>query len=148
MKNYLVIKSLLHQLGIGISYNGYNYILYGLTLILENEFLLVGITKSLYIDIGKRFHTTSTCVERSIRRVVDVIWSDTEKNCIIIRTVFGERYLTCKPTNKVFLEMLFEYVKNYELLRQLSRDIDLSCSFCQNSCEAYNEIIARLVNLE
>lgn len=148
MKYHLIIKSVLHQLGIGTSYNGYDYILYGITLIMENEHLLKGITKILYYDIAKEFQTSNLCVERSIRRVIDAIWKDTSSNEQLLKDIFGNRYLNTKPSNKVFLDMLHNYVKNYDLLIQLSLSEETICPFSKGTCLVYDELLRKLSQIE
>lgn len=148
MKYQLTTKNVLHRLGIGKTYSGYDYILYGIGSISENEELLNGITKILYIDIAKEFHTTNTCVEKNIRKAIEVIWKNAEENKQLITNIFGDRYLSRKPSNKVFFELLYEYVKNYDLLERIFRTEEIICPLSKNVCHAYNEIVQKLTNLE
>ena len=112
MEKRFTTKSILHKLGIGKSYSGYNYILYAVELIAEDESVLSIITKSLYIDIAKEFHTSDTCVERNIRKVIEVIWKKSKTNKTLILKIFGSQYEVYKPSNKEFLELLYEYIKS------------------------------------
>ena len=70
MEDRFTTRSVLHQLGIGKSYSGYDYIQYAIELIEQDESVLAGITKILYIDIAREFHTSDICVERNIRKVI------------------------------------------------------------------------------
>lgn len=75
-----VISAVLRYLGVGQSYQGYEYVVDGIRLVLEDSDRLKYITKSLYPDIAKKYHTSWNCVERNIRTVIDVIWrQDNEK---------------------------------------------------------------------
>ena len=106
MEYKLITKSVLHQLGIGKNYSGYNYILRSIELIMHNEDVLTNVTKILYIDVAKEYHTSQTCVERNIRKVIEVIWNHSDENYTQIEKIFGKKHLSRKPSNKEFLEIL------------------------------------------
>ncbi len=145
--NYNIIaKNILHQLGIGKTYSGYDYILHGLVLILDDENKLNCVTKSLYIDISKEYHTSHSCVERNIRKVIEVIWNKPE-NIYWIAKIFGERYSSTKPSNKAFLELLYEYVKSHTMFQKLC-SINFKCPHSDQICTAYDEIIEKILSLD
>ena len=132
-------KYILHQLGIGKSYSGYDYILYGIDLILHEEDLLHCVTKVLYIDIAKKYNTNSSCVERNIRKAIEVIWKDTQDKNGLIEQVFGRRHLSSKPSNKEFLELLCEYVK------QPHCSDNITCPISNTACSVYQELMENLI---
>ena len=148
MEDTLTTKSILHQLGIGKSYSGYNYILYALELIEQDESVLTGITKVLYIDIAREFHTSDTCVERNIRKVIEVIWKHSETNKSLIIKIFGNKSGVNKPSNKDFLELLYEYVKSHDLLYKILHTDKVICPVSKDVCVAYAKIIENLRYLE
>ena len=148
MEDTLTTKSILHQLGIGKSYSGYNYILYALELIEQDESVLTGITKVLYIDIAREFHTSDTCVERNIRKVIEVIWKHSETNKSLIIKIFGNKFGVNKPSNKDFLELLYEYVKSHDLLYKILHTDKVICPVSKDVCVAYAKIIENLRYLE
>lgn len=148
MKYQLTTKDVLHRLGIGKTYSGYDYILYGIGLISENEELLNGITKILYIDIAKEFQTTNICVEKNIRKAIEVIWKNAEENEQLITNIFGDKYLSRKPSNKVFFELLYEYVEQHDLLERIFCTEKMICPLSQDVCITYNKIVQELINLE
>ena len=57
------IEHLLRSLGIGATYRGYRYLNYGIRLCLIDEDYLLSVSKLLYPQIAKYFHTTSCSVE-------------------------------------------------------------------------------------
>lgn len=143
----IIAKNILHQLGIGKTYSGYDYILYGLDLVSHDENKLNCVTKSLYIDISKEYHTSHSCVERNIRKVIEVIWNRQENVYLIVK-VFGERYSSAKPSNKEFLELLYEYVKSHTIFQKLCDIANFKCPHSDQICTAYNEIIEKLLSLD
>ena len=146
MEDRFTAKSVLHQLGIGKSYNGYDYILYAIELIRQDESVLTGITKILYIDIAREFDTSDTCVERNIRKVIEVIWKKSETNKTLILKIFGSKFKASKPSNKEFLELLYEYIKSHNLLYKLVHADKIICPISKDVCIAYNKIIEILID--
>ena len=148
MENTVTGKSILHQLGIGKSYSGYDYILYAIELIEQNESVLTSITKILYIDIARKFHTSDTCVERNIRKVIEVIWKKSKTNKTLILKIFGSQYEVYKPSNKEFLELLYEYIKSHDLLFKVLHAEKVICPISKDVCIAYNKLIENLKDLQ
>lgn len=144
MEYKITTKNVLHQLGIGKSYTGYNYILYAFELIEQDENLLSGITKILYIEIAKQFHTSHTCVERNIRKVIEVIWKNSESNSSLILKIFGKKFLKNKPSNKEFLELLYEHIKSYNLLENILHAEQFVCPVSKDLCVAYTKIVEEI----
>lgn len=102
------IETLVHRLGICSVYHGYHYLIYGIELVMEDENYLLCMTKRLYPDIGKRFHTTGAKVECSIRTVVTVCWNEGNRN--LLNRIAGYE-LTRKPTTGEFISILSYYLK-------------------------------------
>lgn len=148
MEYKLITKSVLHQLGIGKSYSGYDYILDAIDLIMCNEDTLNNITKVLYIDIAKEYHTSQICVERNIRKVIEVIWNHAEENNSLIVKIFGNKFLLHKPSNKEFLELLYEYVKLQNSLKRILVCEQFICPISNKPCVAFDEILDKLIHLD
>ena len=148
MEYKLIAKSVLHQLGIGKSYTGYDYILRAIDLIMHNENVLNNVTKILYIDIAKEYHTSQTCVERNIRKVIEVIWNHAEENHSFIQKIFGNKFLLHKPSNKEFLELLYEYIKLQEALKKAFVSNQIICPISNQPCIAFDEILKKLIQLD
>lgn len=146
MVHNITARSVLHQLGIGKTYSGYNYILYAFELIKQDEEVLSVITKFLYIDIAKEFKTSPPCVERNIRKVIEVIWKHIDTNQLLIQKIFGPRFLTKKPSNKEFLELLYEYIKSQDILENLLITEQIICPISDEVCSACKKMIEKLIH--
>lgn len=105
------IRFILKQLGIGRNYQGYDYIVDGVLLVLEDASRLEYVTKSLYPDIAKKHHTSWSCVERNIRTVIDILWKESSKE--LLWEICGEENAE-RPRNARFLELLCEYIRRLE----------------------------------
>ena len=147
MKYSLTAKNVLQQLGITKCYSGYDYVLYGIDLIMNDEHSLSGITKGLYIDIAKKFDTSHTCVERNIRKIIEVIWKHSSKNHETILKFFGSGHINRKPSNKEFLQYICEYIELHSRLETIITADDFICPISNNVCINYHKIIKKLSNL-
>ena len=109
-----LIHELLLSIGVPPNINGYSYLVSSLTLILEKPEYLHSVTKGLYIDIAKQYHTTPTSVERSMRFAITNAWK--YGNPEFIQGIFRNCVRSDKgnPTNSVFLSRLYYYISNME----------------------------------
>ena len=96
-----IIINTLDSFGVSRSYTGYNYVVYGLLLILEDSGRIECITKALYLDVAKHFHTTWNCVEKNMRTVVNHVWDSHNTHRLPI--IFSRSGRSRQPTNKEVL---------------------------------------------
>ena len=66
------IEQLIRSLGIGATYRGYHYLVYGVSLCMDNEDYLLSVGKLLYTHIAEAYSTTGSSVERDIRTVIRI----------------------------------------------------------------------------
>lgn len=69
------IWALLHSLGITENYVGSSQLVYAVRLAQEKPERLASVTKELYPEVAKAFHTSWQCVERNIRTVIELAWN-------------------------------------------------------------------------
>ena len=97
------VTHILHELGVPSHIKGYHYLREGIKLIYNNPELIGGITKELYPSIAKKFASTDTRVERSIRHAIEVSWN--RGNWDLMHDLFGYSVDIdkAKPTNSEFI---------------------------------------------
>ena len=103
------IQKLVRSLGIGGNYQGYRYLLYALSLCLQNEDYLLSVSKLLYPEIAHTYQTSASSVERNLRTVVSVCWE--RGNHPLLESI-SLCPLSSKPTIGEFLDILTEYLKD------------------------------------
>lgn len=108
-ENVLIVTELMVQLGIPAHLQGYSYIRTSVLLILEDEMRVTSVTKLLYPDIAKIHSTTSTKVESSIRKAIEVVWN---RNSEHFNEYFNANWVV-RPTNSEFLATFKEVVKQH-----------------------------------
>ncbi len=102
------ISVLLSRMGISASIKGYHFIRKAVMMAVEDQDVLVGITKGLYPDIAKMYRTTASKVERAIRHAIESAWKKNGPQ--VYFEVAG--YLPAeKPTNGQFIAALSEYFR-------------------------------------
>lgn len=73
--------------------------------------MLQYITKFLYPSIAKKYKTTSSSVERTIRHAIEVAWS--RGNMDVLEKIFGNTVCAGKgkPTNSEFMALLTDKLR-------------------------------------
>ena len=104
------IEYLIRSLGIGATYRGYEYLIYGIRLCLSDENYLLFVSKYLYPDIAHHYNTTSYSVERDIRTVIKVCWEHGNRPLL---EKIALRPLTLKPTSGEFFDIVTAYLRKY-----------------------------------
>lgn len=102
------ISVLLSRMGISASIKGYHFIRKAVIMAVEDEEVLVGITKGLYPDIAKMYKTTASKVERAIRHAIESAW---KKNGPQVYFETAGYLPSEKPTNGQFIAALSEYFR-------------------------------------
>ena len=97
------ITKTLHELGVPSHIKGYQYIREGITLVYKKPEIVGGITKELYPEIAKKFDSTVSRVERSIRHAIEVSWN--RGSWDLMEEIFGHSVDIdkAKPTNSEFI---------------------------------------------
>ena len=110
------VTDIIHEIGVPAHIKGYQYLREAILFTLRDGDAVTGITKVLYPEIAKRFSTTSTCVERAMRRAIEVAWDRGDEDVrqkIFRGTISGNKG---KPTNGEFIAMIAEHVSRQIIL--------------------------------
>ena len=99
------VRRLLLRLGATPRYIGFDYVIHAIILSLEDSQYLLSVTKELYPDVSRKYHTTICSVERDIRTVITTIW---KRNPHLLNQIAGYP-LTKKPAVGEFIAIMREY---------------------------------------
>lgn len=102
------ISVLLSRMGISASIKGYHFIRRAVLLAVEDQEVLVGITKGLYPGIAKEYKTTASKVERAIRHAIESAW---KKNGPQVYFEVAGYLPSEKPTNGQFIAAISEFFR-------------------------------------
>lgn len=104
------ITKMLHDIGVPAHIKGYSFLRSAISSIYYNNEYLGQVTKTLYPEIAKKYHSTSSRVERAIRHAIEVAWN--RGNLDLINDIFGYTISAnkAKPTNSEFIAMISDYL--------------------------------------
>lgn len=104
------ITEALINFGVMPHLQGYRYLREGIKRNIQDRNVLHGVTKILYPDLAKLFHTNPKCVERSMRNAVETAWRGGDP--LRRESYFGpgKMEFSGKPTNSRFIAMVTEFV--------------------------------------
>ncbi|MDR0404376.1 MAG: sporulation transcription factor Spo0A [Oscillospiraceae bacterium] len=117
------VTNVLHQIGVPAHIKGYQYLRESILTSVETPVIINAVTKELYPSVAKKFHTTSSRVERAIRHAIEVAWDRGDVdilNSYFGFTIHGGRG---KPTNSEFIAMISDKLR-LQLLRLQSENKD------------------------
>ena len=106
----IAITQILHKLGVPSHINGYHYLKEGIKLIYQSEESLI-LIKKIYPFIAKKYHSTVSKVERSIRHAIEVSWNRGDWDLmeeLFGNSIDGEK---AKPTNSEYIITIAEKLK-------------------------------------
>lgn len=110
------ISNIFISIGIPPHIKGYQYLREGIKMAIENPPIINNVTKELYPNIGKKFNTTASKVERAIRHAIEVAWNRGRVEAI--NAIFGVRvYIGSeRPTNSEFIALVADKLILEELI--------------------------------
>lgn len=133
-----IISRLLDCLGANNSCIGYDYIIYGMLLVMDDAKRINLITKSLYIDIAIFYDTSWNCVEKNIRAVVNSIWNSGNEE--LLEIIFKKSQKKKKLTNKQFFRYMYEYISViYSKASIEDYNFYFTCPISQHYCKWLDE---------
>lgn len=99
----LRISDLMRQFGVPAHLKGYQYLRKAILMVVKDPTVMDGVTKILYPDIAKYYGTRSSCVERAMRKAIEVAWD--RGNIDFLQHYFGYTIKPemGKPTNSEFI---------------------------------------------
>ena len=107
----LDVTNLLLEIGIPAHIKGYQYIREGIMLSFYDKNMLHYITKCLYPTIAKKYKTTSSSVERTIRHAIEVAFR--RGNRQVLEEIFSNTICSkkTKPTTSEFIALLTDKLR-------------------------------------
>lgn len=101
-------ERLLRLLGVSGKLSGFHFAVYMLEQVQEKPEYVLLITKRLYSQTAQYFHTTTNCVERNIRTLVQACWRQPDHS--LLERIAGHP-LSQPPTNAQFIDMVAAFLR-------------------------------------
>ncbi len=100
------ISKIFISVGIPPHIKGYSYLREGVKMAVKDPDIINNITKKLYPQIGEKYQTSASKVERAIRHAIEVAWNkgriDNINNIFGVRAYIGSE----RPTNGEFIALI------------------------------------------
>ncbi len=105
------VTDIIHEIGVPAHIKGYQYLREAIMMSVEDGEMLSAVTKLLYPAIAKKYHTTSSRVERAIRHAIEVAWN--RGNMDTLDSMFGYTINVGKgkPTNSEFIALIVDKMR-------------------------------------
>ena len=105
-----LVTSIIHEIGVPAHIKGYQYVREAIILTIKDVSMINAVTKELYPAVAKRYNTTASCVERSIRHAIEVAWGRGDLDAL--QRFFGYTVSNSKgkPTNSEFIAMIADHL--------------------------------------
>ncbi len=100
------ITKMIREIGIPAHIKGYQYIREGIMMSVKDPEILNYITKFLYPTIAKKYHTTTSSVERAIRHAIEVAWNRGKMDAMEELFGYSVNSGKGKPTNSEFIALI------------------------------------------
>lgn len=105
------VTAIIHEVGVPAHIKGYQYVREAIIIAVQNMDVINAVTKVLYPEVAKRFHTTPSRVERAIRHAIEVAWDRGDLETL--QNYFGYTVNSAKgkPTNSEFIAMIADRIR-------------------------------------
>lgn len=100
------VTKMIREIGIPAHIKGYQYIREGIMMAVKDPEILNYITKYLYPTIAKKYHTTTSSVERAIRHAIEVAWNRGKLESMEELFGYSVNSGKGKPTNSEFIALI------------------------------------------
>ena len=106
-----LVTSIIHEVGVPAHIKGYQYVREAIMITVENMDVINSVTKVLYPEVAKRYHTTPSRVERAIRHAIEVAWDRGDLETL--QRFFGYTVSNGKgkPTNSEFVALIADTIR-------------------------------------
>ena len=112
------VTAIIHEVGVPAHIKGYQYVREAIIIAVQDMDVINAVTKVLYPEVAKRFHTTPSRVERAISHAIEVAWDRGDLETL--QGYFGYTVNSAKgkPTNSEFIAMIADRIR----LRKKNQD--------------------------
>ena len=106
-----LVTSMIHDIGVPAHVKGYQYLRESILMAVDDMEVMRAITKILYPQVARKFHSTSSRVERAIRHAIELAWERGDEE--MLQKFFGCTISNArgKPTNAEFIALFADKVR-------------------------------------
>lgn len=102
---------MLLDMGVPAHLKGYRYVRTAVIMVEEDMSVVGSVTKLLYPELAKRYHTTDCKVERAIRNAIEVSWARGNRNTFERLFGYCAESGQGRPTNSEYIAVVADAVR-------------------------------------
>ena len=106
-----MVTAIIHEVGVPAHIKGYQYVREAIMITVEDMEVINSVTKILYPEVAKRYHTTPSRVERAIRHAIEVAWDRGDIETLQRFVGYTVSNIKGKPTNSEFIAMISDRIR-------------------------------------
>ena len=105
------VTKIMLDMGVPAHLKGYHYLRTAIMMSIKDMEAVSSVTKLLYPEVAKMFHTTDQKVERAIRNAIEISWNRGNKDSI--RSIFGysAENGNVRPTNSEYIARIADEIR-------------------------------------
>lgn len=116
---WLKVTTLLQQLGVPAHLNGYYYLRSAILISYRESNSVSSVTKLLYPEIAKSYHTSQQKVERGIRNAIEVAWKNGNRSFLEKELGYLITASTRRPSNSEYIAKTVDYIRMKQMEEQM-----------------------------
>ncbi|MFI3249773.1 MAG: sporulation transcription factor Spo0A, partial [Eubacteriales bacterium] len=105
------VTGIIHEIGVPAHIKGYQYLREAIMVAVQDMEVINAVTKVLYPEVAKRYHTTASRVERAIRHAIEVAWDRGDLETLQKYFGYTVSNVKGKPTNSEFIAMIADRLR-------------------------------------
>ena len=105
------ITKIMLELGMPAHLRGYHYLREAVSMTMDNMELVGSVTKLLYPEVAKKFHTNDQKVERAIRSIIEVGWKRGNEELLEEMFGYSGKHGERRPTNSEFIMAMADKIR-------------------------------------
>lgn len=105
------VTDIMLEIGVPAHLKGYHYLREAIMMSGKDMETVSSVTKLLYPEVAKKYHTTDQKVERAIRNAIEISWNRGNRNTF--ETLFGYSadYGRMRPTNSEYIARIADKIR-------------------------------------
>lgn len=105
------VTKIMLDMGVPAHLKGYHYLRTAIMMSVKDMEAVSSVTKLLYPEVAKMFHTTDQKVERAIRNAIEISWNRGNKDSI--QSIFGYSAESgnARPTNSEYIARIADEIR-------------------------------------
>lgn len=107
----MYVTDVMIELGVPAHLKGYHYLREAIVMSGRDMEVVSSVTKLLYPEVAKKYHTTDQKVERAIRNAIEISWNRGNKDTIEILFGYSVDCGRGRPTNSEYIARIADKIR-------------------------------------